>query len=123
MARQNEIVWKKDLTDIQSGLETLATKTKISIDLSSMNYDKVKKINVVALEIAVNKLEEAFSGNCCQANCCQTCQGCQSCQTCQGCQNCQTCQGCQTCHGCQKCHYYMTKNCNCDCNCDCSDDS
>ena len=56
MARQNEIVWKKDLTDIQSGLETLATKTKISIDLSSMNYDKVKKINVVALEIAVNKL-------------------------------------------------------------------
>lgn len=43
MASQNEIVWKKDLTDIQSGLETLATKTKISIDLSSMNYDKVKK--------------------------------------------------------------------------------
>jgi hypothetical protein len=34
MASQNEIVWKKDLTDIQSGLETLATKTKISIDLS-----------------------------------------------------------------------------------------
>ena len=29
MASQNEIVWKKDLTDIQSGLETLATKTKI----------------------------------------------------------------------------------------------
>ena len=70
MASQNEIVWKKDLTDIQSGLETLATKTKISIDLSSMNYDKVKKINVAALETAVNKLEEAFSGNCCQANCC-----------------------------------------------------
>ena len=66
MASQNEIVWKKDLTDIQSGLETLATKTKISIDLSSMNYDKVKKINVVALETAVNKLEEAFSGNCCR---------------------------------------------------------
>lgn len=108
MASQNEIVWKKDLTDIQSGLETLATKTKISIDLSSMNYDKVKKINVAALETAVNKLEEAFSGNCCQANCCQTCQGCQSCQTCQGC---------------QKCQYYMTQNCNCDCNCNCSDDS
>ena len=54
MASQNEIVWKKDLTDIQSGLETLATKTKISIDLSSMNYDKVKKINVAALETAVN---------------------------------------------------------------------
>lgn len=87
MASQNEIVCKKDLTDIQSGLETLATKTKISIDLFSMNYDKVKKINVAALETAVNKLEEAFSGNCCQANCCQTCQGCQSCQTCQGCQN------------------------------------
>ena len=75
MASQNEIVWKKDLTDIQSGLETLATKTKISVDLSSMNYDKVKKINVVALETAVNKLEEAFSGNCCQANCCQTLSG------------------------------------------------
>ena len=57
MASQNEIVWKKDLTDIQSGLETLATKTKISIDLSAMDYGKVKKINVTALETAVNKLE------------------------------------------------------------------
>ena len=110
MASQNEIVWKKDLTDIQSGLETLATKTKISIDLSSMNYDKVKKINVAVLETAVNKLEEAFSGNCCQANCCQTCQGCQTCQTCQGCQS-QNCQGCQSCQKCQTCQNQ------CDCNC------
>lgn len=119
MANKNDIVLKKDLTDIQSGLETLVTKTKITIDLSSMNYDKVKRINVTALETAVNKLEEGFSGNCCQANCCQTCQGCQSCQGCQTCQGCQKCQTCQTCQGCQRCQYYMTFNCNCDC----SDDS
>ena len=56
MASQNEIVWKKDLTDIQSGLETLATKTKISINLSAMNYGKVKKINVTALETAGRSL-------------------------------------------------------------------
>jgi hypothetical protein len=119
MANQGENVLKKHLTDVQTGLQTLSTNKKVTIDLSSLNYEKAKKVNIKVLDAAINKLEENFSGNCCQANCCQTCQscqGCQGCQTCQGCQSCQKCQGCQTC---QKCQYYMTFNCNCNC----SDDS
>ncbi|RJU39221.1 hypothetical protein DW817_01415 [Acidaminococcus sp. AM33-14BH] len=115
MAYKNEIVMEKDVADIQTGLEELSKKSKVEVELSSCDFTKIHKINVATLTLAIHHLEESFSNNCCQANCCQTCQTCQGCQKCQTCQGCQTCQKCQGCQTCQKCQYYMMVNCNCDC--------
>lgn len=109
-------IQKVDVSELASALSTLATAKKVPIDLSALKYDRVLSLDIGTLQKAVHTLEAAFSGNCCQANCCQTCQGCESCQKCQTCQKCQACQGCES----AKCQSQCIKNCNC--NCDCGDD-
>ena len=115
---------KVHITELKTALSALATQAKKTVDFSGLSvYGKVNSVNVKLLQAAVHTLESAFSGNCCQADCCQTCQGCQSCQGCQT-QSCQStsCQKCQSCQSstksCQSCQS-MEKNC--DCNCDCGD--
>lgn len=112
-------IQKVDVSELASALSTLAMAKKVSIDLSALKYSKVLSLDIETLQKAVHTLESAFSGNCCQANCCQTCQGCQNCQVCQSCQGCQTCQGCQS-SSCQSCQKQYNRNCNR--NCDCGDD-
>lgn len=111
------------IKELNNAINTIAANAKKSgaIDATGISYANVNSINIKLLQNAINSLEENFSGNCCEANCCQTCQTCQACQGCQSCQGCQTCQGSQSCQGCQKCQLIYEGNCNC--NCDCGDDS
>lgn len=108
-------VKKAHLTELTRAIQNLATSKKVTVDLSTLKYGTVLSSDIGAIQKAIHSLEAAFSENCCQANCCQTCQGCESCQNCQTCQKCQTCQSCQ--------QYKCQSQCNCNCsNCDCGDD-
>ncbi len=111
---------KTHLSELAAAVQVMAENKKLDVDFSGMSYEKINSVNVKLLQMAIHTLEGSFSGNCCQADCCQTCQGCESCEDCQTCQGCQSCQGSQTCQSCQKCQ--KTSQCkNCDCNC--GDDS
>ena len=104
-------VKKVHLTELKSSIDTMITNKKVSVTSPTLTYTKVNSANIKALQTAINALETAFSGNCCQSNCCQTCQTskCQSCQT----STCQS-QSCQTskCQSCQSCQSY---SCSCSC--------
>ena len=83
------------VTGIAAGVSKIAAETKNAVALPSVKQEDVLRHNeITQIQAAINALELKFSGNCCQANCCQTCQACQS-------------VGCQSCQG----------QCNCDCNC------
>ncbi len=115
------LVKKVHLSELALAVQAMAESTKLpDIDFSGMNYEKINSINVKLLQTAIHTLEDSFSGNCCQADCCQTCQGCETCEVCQTCQGCQSCQSSQTCQSCQKCQR-LSQCKNCDCNC--GDDS
>lgn len=112
-------VQKTDMTSLQSDLVTIATDMKQTSVLENANhvekatYDgKILAVDVTNIRTAINGLEKAASGNCCESNCCQTCQGCQS-QTCQSstCQSCQKCQNCQRCQTCQSVKQCSVRNC------------
>lgn len=103
-----------DMTALQSDLVTIATGMKRMNRLEDANHletrtftGKILAADVADIRAAINGLEYSASNDCCQSNCCQTCQGCQSqtCQssTCQSCQGCQTCQRCQTCQSASQC--------------------
>lgn len=130
-----------DMTALQSDLVTIATGMKRSTVLENAGHvekatytGKVLATDIQNIRAAINGLEAESSGNCCESNCCQTCEGCQtqSCQssTCQSCQGCQTCQGCQRCQShsqctntnCSQCSIYQCTGGNCDCSNGCSDD-
>lgn len=98
----NKVV-STDISGVVTRIDSVATRAKVSGDLGPliMDYSKIRKLNIKKLQDAVNYLESRFSNNCCQANCCQTCQMCQS----QCSASCQICQA----------------QCNCNCNCDCND--
>lgn len=108
-----------DMTALQSDLVTIATGMKRSTVLENAGHvekatykGKVLATDIQNIRAAINGLEAESSGNCCESNCCQTCQSqSQSCQTttCQGCQSCQTCQKCQTCQSHSQC---QRRNCN-----------
>lgn len=123
-----------DMTTLQSDLVTIATGMKRMNRLEEANHletrtftGKILAADVADIRAAINGLEYSASNDCCESNCCQTCEGCQtqSCQssTCQSCQGCQTCQGCQRCQSDSQCKnikgsqcsiYQCTwKNCNC----------
>lgn len=83
---------KKDhVSELATELDEIASDANLSIGLLQTTYTTIKALNMKMLQTAVNMLEESFSGNCCQADCCQTCQS-TTCQTCQSCQRCQSCQ-------------------------------
>lgn len=130
-----------DMTALQSDLVTIATGMKRMNRLEEAHHletrtftGKIQAADVADIRAAINGLEAESSGNCCESNCCQTCEGCQSqtCQTskCQSCQGCQTCQGCQRCQShsqcrntnCSQCSIYQCTGGNCDCSNGCSDD-
>ena len=130
-----------DMTALQSDLVTIATGMKRMNRLEEANHletrtftGKIQAADVADIRAAINGLEAESSGNCCESNCCQTCEGCQtqSCQssTCQSCQGCQTCQGCQRCQShsqctntnCSQCSIYQCTGGNCNCSNGCSDD-
>lgn len=132
-----------DISDFISSLTTLSTQSKVEIVNASVPTTGAvaQKVTIQRLTEAVNKLETAFSNNCCQSanpNCCQSCES-QTCQTCQGCQGCQTqscqsasCQSCQSCQGCQtqtcqstcnfqSCQILTCQSCQAaECNCSCA---
>ena len=115
---RNTAIKKEHLTEIASAITALATHASIAVDVSKMTYEKVNSVNVKLLQSAIHTLEKGFSENCCEVNCCQTCQVGNTCQSCQACQGCQACQKCQTCQSCQKCQQYQWRyksNCNCNC--------
>lgn len=130
-----------DMTALQSDLVTIATGMKRMNRLEEANHletrtftGKILATDIQNIRAAINGLEAESSRNCCESNCCQTCEGCQtqSCQssTCQSCQGCQTCQGCQRCQShsqcrntnCSQCSIYQCTGGNCDCSNGCSDD-
>lgn len=130
-----------DMTALQSDLVTIATGMKRMNRLEEANHletqtftGKILATDIQNIRAAINGLEAESSGNCCESNCCQTCEGCQSqsCQTskCQSCQGCQTCQGCQRCQShsqcrntnCSQCSIYQCTGGNCNCSNGCSDD-
>ena len=88
------------VSELVTALNTLISNAKLNISVGTMTYAKISATNVKNLQNAVHSLEGSFSGNCCQANCCQTCQT----------STCQTCQVCQT-YSCQ------SSNCSSDCGC------
>ena len=69
-------VKKVHVTELATALTTLATNANKAsvVNLSGLTYTKVVAANIMLLRTAVNNLETSFSGNCCQVNCCQTCQ-------------------------------------------------
>lgn len=95
------------VTELKDNLNQIAKDKKVTVDIS-LDTTRPTAANITNLQLAINTLEGAFSNNCCQANCCQTCQntGCQS-SSCQRCQSCQTCQSIK----CQSCQ----RECNCNC--------
>lgn len=107
---------KVHVSELADGISALATSVKKGslVDVADMDYAKVNSANIKKLQTAIHALESSFSGNCCQANCCQTCQttSCQTCQSCQGCQS-YSCQSktCQTCQSCQGCQSYSCQSC------------
>lgn len=130
-----------DMTALQSDLVTIATGMKRNTVLEEADHvekatymGKILATDIQNIRAAINGLEAESSGNCCESNCCQTCEGCQSqsCQssTCQSCQGCQTCQGCQRCQShsqckntnCSQCSIYQCTGGNCNCGNGCSDD-
>lgn len=130
-----------DMTALQSDLVTIATGMKRNTVLEEADHvekatytGKILATDIQNIRAAINGLEAESSGNCCESNCCQTCEGCQSqtCQTskCQSCQGCQTCQGCQRCQShsqcrntnCSQCSIYQCTGGNCNCSNSCSDD-
>ena len=130
-----------DMTALQSDLVTIATDMKRNTVLEEADHvekatytGKILATDIQNIRAAINGLEAESSGNCCESNCCQTCEGCQtqSCQssTCQSCQGCQTCQGCQRCQShsqctntnCSQCSIYQCTGGNCNCSNGCSDD-
>lgn len=70
-----DIVTAKEWQGIVNAVNALASEKKINIDtLKSVNpEDTITPVNVNALYDAVNKLEGAFSGNCCQSTCQSQC--------------------------------------------------
>lgn len=109
---------KTHISELASAIEALAAEKKLAdIAFDGLIYEKITSVNVKLLQSAIHTLEDSFSNNCCQADCCQTCQGCETCEACQACQGCQSCQtGSKTCQSCQSCQQVsQCKNCNCDC--------
>lgn len=101
-------VLKTHMTALQSDLVTIATGMKRMNRLEEANHletrtftGKILAVDVADIRAAINGLEYSASNDCCESNCCQTCEGCQT-QSCQS-STCQSCQGCQTCQGCQRC--------------------
>ncbi|MGN8791362.1 hypothetical protein [Acidaminococcus fermentans] len=108
-------VLKTHMTALQSDLVTIATGMKRMNRLEEANHletrtftGKILAVDVADIRAAINGLEYSASNDCCESNCCQTCEGCQSksCQT----STCQSCQKCQTCQSCQKCQSYSQCN-------------
>lgn len=112
-----------DMTALQSDLVTIATGMKRSTVLENAGHvekatykGKVLATDIQNIRAAINGLEAESSGNCCESNCCQTCQGCQS-QTCQS----STCQSCQTCQSVSQCNVEHSRQCSVyECNSNCS---
>lgn len=100
-------VKKVHVSELVDKVNSLINTAKLtsSVSVGTMDYSKVKKVNIANLQKAVNNLESSFSNNCCESNHCQTCQSsrCQSCQNACTCQSsrCQTCQS-SRCQSCQK---------------------
>lgn len=109
-----------DMIALQSDLMTIAAGMKRMNRLEEANHletrtftGKILAVDVADIRAAINGLEYSASNDCCESNCCQTCEGCQS-QSCQS-STCQSCQGCQTCQKCQGCQS-ASQCCNLDCN-------
>lgn len=108
-----------DMTALQSDLVTIAAGMKRMNRLEEANHlemrtftGKILAADIADIRAAINGLEYSASNDCCESNCCQTCQGCQS-QSCQSsiCQSCQGCQTCQKCQGCQSTSQCFRRNC------------
>lgn len=97
-----ETEWKQ----IINSLISLSNAKGIPIN-GKPNIYKEKKIEAIDINSIIddiNTLRASFSSNCCQANCCQTCETCQS-LSCQS-QKCQTCQACQA-----NCYHWQGSPC------------
>lgn len=78
-------------------IKTSKLDKAISIQSETKKNDIIYAVNINELQAAINKLETAFSNNCCQSinlNCCQSQCGCQNQCACQS---------------------QCARNCNCDC--------
>lgn len=77
---------KAHLTELSNALDSLSKEKKVPVTLG-MTYEKVSQVNMKTIQTAIHTLENSFSKNCCQSNCCQTCQtNCSGCQS--ECENC-----------------------------------
>ena len=70
----SDIIKRDDYSELAVALSDLAEQKQLSIKVSNMSYDKIDTVNVQVLQTAIHVLEDSFSENCCQAECCQTCQ-------------------------------------------------
>ncbi|MSS82473.1 hypothetical protein FX155_07690 [Acidaminococcus fermentans] len=107
-----------DMIALQSDLMTIAAGMKRMNRLKEANHlemrtftGKILAADVADIRAAINGLEYSASNDCCESNCCQTCEGCQT-QSCQS-STCQSCQGCQTCQSCQGWRYSQCHSINC----------
>ena len=62
--------------ELKTNLESLASTTSNSSNITFSGYHTTSptKVNLKLLQNACNVLQSKFSGNCCQSECCQTCQ-------------------------------------------------
>jgi len=58
--------------ELKEQMETLATNASVSVSFTGWGTSKPTKVNMELLQNACNKLEDEFSYNCCQNDCCQT---------------------------------------------------
>lgn len=70
-----------DTTNMINTVKNLSTTKKVSINALNSIPSKIEVVNVQQLQAAIHKLESSFNYNCCQENCCQTCQSECTCQT------------------------------------------
>ena len=70
-----------DTTNMIDTVKNLSIVKKVSIGSLNSLPSKIEVVNIQQLQAAIHKLESAFNYNCCQENCCQTCQTQCTCQS------------------------------------------
>jgi hypothetical protein len=70
----DDIITMAQWNNINNTVRSLAAHTKRFVPLPAVTYKYIQAEDKNAIAKAINSLEDLYSNNCCQSNCCQSCQ-------------------------------------------------
>ena len=109
---KDDIVETNHFSRYVDNIKVISSRSDKSVELPKINLGKkINKTDILAVQSAINSLEEKFSNNC-ATSFSQICQSCQESCVCQS-QRCQSCQEHCVCQSCQS-----ARQCNCVCHAD-----